>query len=994
MGIRALLPTVVVICAFAQSPPPVVPPSTVIKANVEEVSIDLIVRDKNGRPIRDLRPEEVHITDDGAPSAIKTLRLIRRGQSSGAEQNKTSRGVTDPLREFRLVSLLFDRQNSFSARLAREAASELIKSAGSSPDVYFSVWQIRDDIRLLQQFTTDEAALKRAIEIATALRRHVPVSDDVSKEFIHSFASGPQAESQIMNGDLAAVGLSGGGGGPAATFAAAAMAASQERLVALQLRILDTSRRIEQEQSAAPSIAALLALVREQDRIPGRKTILYLSDGLQMTSRTAEKFRNIVSTANRAGVSIYAVDTSGLNQDVVSDASQMTMSSVQLGTPQIGMTDSAGRSDALAATALDGAARPLRNLDLTLNSNQQSPMKELAAATGGIFIGNSNDPRKWIHRVAEDINTYYEATYSPPTQNYDGHFRSISVRVDRPHAIVQSRSGYFSLPPGAGAGVAAFEMPLLKALEENPAKESIPLNAEVVRFGPRKGKVQASLVIEVPLSKIAYGRDEAANIDKAHIGLLALVKRANGEIVHKISADFGLERAIDSVDPSRSDTFTFERPFEIAPGDYRMEIAVSDQQGAQLGTKTVAFSVPPLANGVGLSDISLISHAEPLMNSVALDDPFRVGARHIVPRLIAGAHSDSASELPLFFVIYPDLDNRNKPRLDLELTRDNRPLGSRPMELPEAQPGQAIPYITAIRRDSLAPGSYELLAKVSQGSESREESLHFVIEGRMPAETATKIPAENVVALDLLLKPKLLEGEQAPANDKIQTILAAARQRVLDYTKDLPNLVCIERTLRSIDPTGRASWKPKDRITRLLRYTDGEERGEILDFNGRHGFEDAIGGVQLSGEFGGLLGMVFSDRAAPKIDWQGFTEINGARMHVFRYRVSRERSTYAVIGSPDRPALQTAYSALVYVDINTLAVRRVSVQAEGLPANFPIHESAITVDYDYVPLGGHDYLLPQQAQLLVRERAHYLKKNEIQFLNYRRYGAESKIKFQ
>jgi len=49
------------------------------------------------------------------------------------------------------------------------------------------------------------------------------------------------------------------------------------------------------------------------------------------------------------------------------------------------------------------------------------------------------------------------------------------------------------------------------------------------------------------------------------------------------------------------------------------------------------------------------------------------------------------------------------------------------------------------------------------------------------------------------------------------------------------------------------------------------------------------------------------------------------------------------------------------------------------------------VDYDYVQLGGHDYLVPREATLYVREGQHYLKKNEMRFLNYRKYRPETTL---
>ncbi len=140
--------------------------------------------------------------------------------------------------------------------------------------------------------------------------------------------------------------------------------------------------------------------------------------------------------------------------------------------------------------------------------------------------------------------------------------------------------------------------------------------------------------------------------------------------------------------------------------------------------------------------------------------------------------------------------------------------------------------------------------------------------------------------------------------------------------------------------------------------------------------------------------MVFSEKNKASIQWQGIAEVAGNRTHVFRYRVSRAHSEYQVAAghSGAGSVVLAAYDALVYIDANTLGVRRVSIEAIDLPTDFHIRESALTVDYAYVPISGQDYLLPLEATLFVRQGVHYLRRNEIQFQNYRKYGAQSTFK--
>ena len=99
-------------------------------------------------------------------------------------------------------------------------------------------------------------------------------------------------------------------------------------------------------------------------------------------------------------------------------------------------------------------------------------------STGGFLIANTNDFKPAMARIATDIGSYYEAAYAPVVQEFDGKFRKIEVKVTRPGVTVQSRSGYFALPPGEGSALLPFEMPLLTALTVDPPPHAFDYQAQ------------------------------------------------------------------------------------------------------------------------------------------------------------------------------------------------------------------------------------------------------------------------------------------------------------------------------------------------------------------------------------------------------------------------------------------------------------------------------------------------------------------------------------
>jgi hypothetical protein len=237
-------------------------------------------------------------------------------------------------------------------------------------------------------------------------------------------------------------------------------------------------------------------------------------------------------------------------------------------------------------------------------------------------------------------------------------------------------------------------------------------------------------------------------------------------------------------------------------------------------------------------------------------------------------------------------------------------------------------------------------------------------------------------------------GEHPPSGDQLQAMIASARERALDYTEALPNFTCVELTDRSMDLSGTGKLRHRDTIAELLRYHDKREDRVMLEVNGvRSDVTRAdLKGTLSHGEFGGLLNAVFNAEAKAKFQWKETDALGSATVQVFTYQVSRERSNFAITGDNGRQ-VKTGFHGLVYIDQATWAVRRITVEAEDLPVDFSIHAAAFTVDYDYIAISDHDYLLPVSGMLRVSKRKRSVFLNEMEFRDYKRYLAESHIEF-
>ncbi len=230
---------------------------------------------------------------------------------------------------------------------------------------------------------------------------------------------------------------------------------------------------------------------------------MYVTAGLSNQEGTTDALRSLISDANRGGVSIYAVDVSGLSNKASAEAAASL--------PAIGFGPASGASQAGAGYKAPIPTGPSRIVNAPLRGGafdsvgahpdfeRNAPLRQLSKDTGGVYVSESSNLRDDMNQIAEDLQTYYEAVYAPAPEPFDGHFRAVSLSVDRPHVVAQTRSGYYWMPTAGGLKVQAFEIPLIKALDGEHHDDSLPFAARILRFGSDGVKTTTALALQLPL---------------------------------------------------------------------------------------------------------------------------------------------------------------------------------------------------------------------------------------------------------------------------------------------------------------------------------------------------------------------------------------------------------------------------------------------------------------------------------------------------------------
>ena len=259
----------------------------------------------------------------------------------------------------------------------------------------------------------------------------------------------------------------------------------------------------QREQQGAASVFSLLSLIRGQQRLAGRKTVLYFSEGLQLTPNLAPVFRNAVSAANRANVSFYAIDARGLQTARQADAARESLAAAARANEQQ-MRSRGGQA------VTPEQIKAMDNAESSILKNAQENLASLAESTGGFLVANTNDLRTPMRRVAAELSSYYEISYVPQAREYDGRFRAVAVKTSREDVVLQTRSGYFALPPNEGAGpnLLGFEQPLLAALSSAKPPRDFDYIATAMRFAPNADGTQYALILEAPLASLTLVADQ------------------------------------------------------------------------------------------------------------------------------------------------------------------------------------------------------------------------------------------------------------------------------------------------------------------------------------------------------------------------------------------------------------------------------------------------------------------------------------------------------
>jgi VWFA-related protein len=519
------------------------------------VNVEVTVTDKKG-PVFGLKSGDFEVFQDGKPQDLTNFALFTRVAPSvpapaatsvptAAPTIPTPEPTPAPKHEPRFVAFYVDNEYVMPMNRNRviNKMADWVYTYLRPPDQAMVVSYQRS-LKVLQPFTSEPEEVASALRV---MKRYTGGATDANstrqrvEDYIEENSSNANSVTQAMD--------------QARSFAR------------------------EQRNNLTFAVGAIKELVGMMSGLPGKKAIIYLSDGLPMTpglelfyaiqdkysspsvlSESREEdatdlFRGLVNTAAAAGVTLYTIDSAGLRSDMGIEAENRQPRSP------------------LAASIM--------------SANYQDSLSYMAEQTGGLAILNANDPTPGLEKIANDFETYYSLGYRliPSGQDRVHH---IQVKVKgHPDYRLSYRKSFIekTLPTRIGDRVISG---LTFELEDNPLgielSTGVPAPAD-------NGRWTLPIEVRIPLDKVALipeGEDLVG-----YLMVYYAARDDEGKQSDLQRTEHPIRMPASRYETARRQFYTVTASLLLEAGKYRISVGVRDELTNQAGYAGARQAVHP-----------------------------------------------------------------------------------------------------------------------------------------------------------------------------------------------------------------------------------------------------------------------------------------------------------------------------------------------------------------------------------------------------------------
>lgn len=410
-----------------------------IQTNVLQVLVPVVVTDKKGHYVTDLKKSDFEVLENGRPQTITSISRIsadtapaaghsQPAQNEASPQPSAKPAPTEPLRRTYLV--VVDTLHSSFANFARvrKALTKYFKQEHSE-DSQYALMAIGRQIEAVQDSTRDPSLILAALQ-GSSFQKMIQQSESSNLAF----------ETQKFTGLMSAYCLACGCQTIPVNPDQQPLCLMRTRMVQAELTRFGERAQILDENF----LAQIKQLVSAVASMPTSRTVIFISDGFDRSPG-----RQLYAILRGYGplqpsFSLNPRDTQTELDAILQEAAKYNVKFYTLDSRGLYTTASFAGS---SLDASQGGVSP-EAVDMNLISvahESTDALAELAHQTGGVFFENNNDLLKGIEKAFADSRDYYLLAYSPANTSFDGKYRTIRVKVKGKGLTVNAKAGYWAM---------------------------------------------------------------------------------------------------------------------------------------------------------------------------------------------------------------------------------------------------------------------------------------------------------------------------------------------------------------------------------------------------------------------------------------------------------------------------------------------------------------------------------------------------------------------
>ncbi len=586
------------ICALvaptiAQQQPPKPP---VFRSSRVLVSVDVVVRDGKGNIVKGLKADDFEVREDGRPQDVQTFSFqeISEVEVKPIETAALLAGVEEKAAQATPSSETAPKPMTSQELAGRRLIVLLFDTSSMQPD------DVQRAIDSANKYVSEQMSPADLIAVAT-----VSTALDVLNDFTGDRAKVAQTLAKLAWTDGTATPPP-----DAATAATEELTATEEEAAATEATELDMFNndvRLRALRTLADALAPL-----EQ-----KKAIIYFSAGMQRSGQDNQiELRTAINAAVRAHVSIYPVDTRGLQAIV----------------PGGDATQASGRGQALFS------GRGVRQQFSRLAASQDT-LTSLAADTGGRAFTDTNNFGEAFTRVRRDMSAYYLLGYSSSDPSKDGRFRRIQVRVKTEGYRVEARAGYFAERDFAHTSRTDRETQLQEQMFSAVSSTDLPVMVNGAFFRLAADRYYVPISVAVP----GYAVPVRSEKEEVSLDVLGIVMDEQGRPLGRMRETLKFPGSTSKTLAGKQ--VLYSSGVTLPPGRFSVKVVVRENTTGKMGSFETALSRAGAQAGPHQGQLRRAEHATAAGRSRPESQP--AGARRRAARSQPHARREQGPEAVL-----------------------------------------------------------------------------------------------------------------------------------------------------------------------------------------------------------------------------------------------------------------------------------------------------------------------------------------------------------